>query len=160
MTRLAVIRWKIGSIVDVISAGSGLLCVTSSHIILFKPETGDGSLSYFEGAANARRACVRSSAGVFYVLSHSQAAADIGVYEMELQHSSATRDGRAEVDRRISEVAATSSRMKALDSIQASLVCRWLCGVEYVSALLFAFVSNSLRVLQDPITKALEYVVH
>lgn len=122
MTRIAVMRWKIGSIVDVTTAASGLLCLTSSHIILFQPETGDGSLSYFEGATKGHKAAVRAGTDAFYVMSHGQGFADIGVYDMEPQQVSAKTDGRAEAAKRVFEVAATGSRMKALDNIQVSFV--------------------------------------
>jgi hypothetical protein len=122
MTRLAVMRWKIGSIVDVIPAASGLLCLTSSHIILFEPETGNGSLSYFEGASKGQKAAVRAGIDAFYVMSHGQGFADIGVYDIAPQQVSAKTDGRAEAAKRVFEVAAAGSRMKALDSIQVSFV--------------------------------------
>ncbi len=103
-TRLALTRWKIGSIVDLVAAGSSLLCLTSTSVVLFKPETGAGSLSYFEGSTKGRKSTVRAGVGAFYFMSQGQGGADVGVYEIELKGGARNGEGSANVAKRISQV--------------------------------------------------------
>jgi hypothetical protein len=104
MTQLALTRWKIGSIVDLVLAGSSLLCLTPSSVVFFKPETGEGSLSYFEGTTKGRKSTVRGGVGTFYFMSRGQGGSDVGVYEIELQGGVPQGQGSAAVARKISQV--------------------------------------------------------
>ena len=108
MTHLALMRWKIGSIIELVSAGSSLLCLTSSTIVLFQPQTGEGSLSYFEGVTKGRRSMVRGGVGAFYHMSKGQGGADVGVYEIELKGGAGSGAGSAAVARRVSQVIVTT----------------------------------------------------
>jgi hypothetical protein len=108
MTRLALTRWKIGSIIELVSAGSSLLCLTSSTVVLFQPQTGEGSLSYFEGVTKGRKSIVRGGVGAFYHMSKAQGGADVGVYEIELKGGARSVAGNAAVARRVSQVIATT----------------------------------------------------
>jgi hypothetical protein len=103
-TQLALTRWKIGSIVDLVLAGSSLLCLTPSAVVFFKPETGEGSLSYFEGTTKGRKSTVRGGVGTFYFMSRGQGGADVGVYEIELKGGAPQGQGSAAVARKISQV--------------------------------------------------------
>lgn len=118
VTRLAVARWKIGSIVEAVAAGTSLLCLTTNAIVLFKPDTGEGSLSYFEGSSKGRKSIVRGGVGAFYFMSKGQTAADVGAYEIELKREKSMASGSAAIAQRVSQVVAASSKMKVLSSIQ------------------------------------------
>lgn len=108
MTHLALMRWKIGSIIELVSAGSSLLCLTSSTVVLFQPQNGEGSLAYFEGATKGRKSIVRGGVGAFYHMSRGQGGADVGVYEIELKGGARGVAGNAAVARRVSQVIATT----------------------------------------------------
>jgi hypothetical protein len=146
-TRLAVSRWKIGSIVEVVAAGSSLLCLTSSAIVLFKPDSGEGSLSYFEGSSRGRKSLVRAGVGAFYFMSKGQTTSDVGAYAIELKRETSSAGGSAALAQRVSHIVAASSKMKVLGSIQ----------VRSLHFSLFSLILSSFIVLQDPVAKALEY---
>jgi hypothetical protein len=118
VTRLAVSRWKIGAIVEAVAAGGSLLCLTSSAIVLFKPDTGEGSLSHFKGLSKGRKSVVRAGVGAFYFMSQGQTEAEVGAYEIELRKDASRAGGSAASAHRVSQVVAASSKMQALSSIQ------------------------------------------
>jgi hypothetical protein len=140
VTRLAVSRWKIGAIVEVVAAGSSLLCVTSSSVVLFKPDTGDGSLAYFEGSSKGRKSIVRAGVGAFYFMSRNESAADVAAYEIELSRERSAARGSAAIAQRVSQVVAASSKMKVLSSIQVRALASRACVFVWVrshAALIF-----------------------
>jgi hypothetical protein len=150
----------------IVGACRSLLCLTPSSIILFNADTGEGSLSPFTNSTKAKsslkrsKVVLRSGAGTFFVMTGVEAGACLRAFEIALKPDDGEDvESEAAAAIKVSQVAATSSKLKALSSIQVAAVAFYVffMGLFVCLGLFVCFALSFLTLfMQDPINKALE----